>query len=243
MNKDMQLYYDYTVSPLGQVFYHTAWEQLQGISNKKVLDFGSGFAFTSHFLAPNNTVVALEQDASMIAAALKAEGFEQIHGDLTNLEAMPPASFDVVLCHMVLEFVDNAPQIVQSLLRVLKKGGLLSIIRHNRAGRLMQAIIQEADFNEAHALMDGGHAYSSAFGDIKYYENEDILRWAKTNNTEEPLSIESVQGIRAIASLHSRAVQGQEDWVENMLTLERRLLKDPAFVNIAYFNHVFLRKH
>ncbi len=242
MDKDMQLYYDYTISPLGQVFYHTAWEQLQHITQKKVLDFGSGFAFTSEFLAHNNTVLALEKDASMIAAAKKAENFEQMQGDLSTLDAMPKESFDVVLCHMVLEFVDNAPQIIQSLLRVLKKGGVLSIIRHNRAGRIIQALVQETDFAATHALMDGGHAYSSAFGDIKYYDNEDILRWAHTDNSENSVSIESVQGIRAMASLHSRAVQNQEGWVKDMLAMEKRLLKDPAFINIAYFNHVFLRK-
>ncbi len=238
MDKEMQRYYDYTVSPLGEVFYQTVWKQLDFLQGQKILDFGSGFAFTANALAKQNSVVAVEMNAAMIAAAQKKENFEQIHGDLSVLQTFPKESFDVVLCHMVFEFVDNAKEILFELLRVLKKGGVLSIVRHNRAGRIVQAVVQEADFNEVHKLMQGGHAYSSAFGHIKYYENEDLLYWL-----EDKAQIESVQGVRALASLHDAAVQGRDQWVQNMLEVEWALLQNPAFVSIAYFNHVLLRKN
>ncbi len=237
MDKNMQDYYNYTISPLGTVFYNTAWKQLEHIEGKTILDFGSGFAFTSNFLAKKNTVTALEQDASMIEAAQQSSSFTQIHGNLDYVKNLPAESFDVVICHLIFEFVDNAQEILQELIRVLKKDGTLSLIRHNRAGRLIQAIVQEENIEEGHKLLEGGYAYSGAFGDIKYYENEDVLYWA-----EQRLSIKSVQGIRALASLHSAQMQNQEQWAEKMLALEWELLKKPHFVNIAYFNHLLLRK-
>ncbi len=237
MNADMQLYYDYTVSPLGSVFYRTLWRQLENIHGKRILDFGSGFAFTSNFLAQHNDVVALEMDASMIEMAEKGSTYEQIHGDLRAVKSMPDASYDMVTCHMVFEFVDNAQEILSELLRVLKKGGILSLVRHNRAGRMVQTVVQECDFVETKKLLEGGFAYSSAFGDIKYYENEDVLLWAG-----EKLCLEEVHGIRALASLHNGDVQRQAGWLETMLEIEWELLKNPAFVGIAYFNHMLLKK-
>ncbi len=233
----MQLYYDYTVSPLGKVFYKTVWRQLEHIQGQKILDFGSGFAFTSHFLARNNEVTALEQDASMLEAAAKADNFTQIHGDLETVKAMESESFDMVVCHLVFEFVENAQEILTELIRVLKKNGTMSIVRHNRAGRIVQAIVQEYDLPEAHKLLQGEPSFSSAFGHIKYYENNDILQWS-----ENTLYIEHVHGVRALASLHNAEKQGQETWIKDMLELEWQLLKLPAFIDIAYFNHVILKK-
>ncbi len=73
MNEEMKLYYDYTISPLGKLFYNTIFEQLQNIKHKEILDFGSGFGFTSNFLAQNNNVTAIEIDKTMIDAAEKTQ--------------------------------------------------------------------------------------------------------------------------------------------------------------------------
>ncbi len=237
MDKEMQLYYDYTVSPLGKVFYKTIWRQLEHIQGMQILDFGSGFAFTSQNLAQNNDVTAIEQDASMIHVAVSADNFKQIHGNLETLKAMESESFDMVLCHLVFEFVDNAQEILTELIRVLKKNGTMSIVRHNRAGRIVQAIVQDYDLSEAHKLLQGEPSYSSAFGHIKYYENNDILHWS-----ENTLCIEHVYGVRALASLHNAEKQGQETWIKDMLELEWQLLKLQAFIDIAYFNHLILKK-
>ncbi len=237
MDYNMQQYYDYTVSPLGKLFYKTVWKHLEYIKNKKVLDFGSGFGFTAQQMAQANVVTALETDASMIAAGEKWPNFEQIHGDLESLKNMPDASFDVVLCHLVFEFVENAPEILHELLRVLKKGGTLSVVRHNKPGRIIQVVLQDYDVAEVQRLLQGGYAYSGAFGDIKYYDTEELLQWS-----QQSLSLEAVHGVRSLASLHTEQMREQEGWLENMFTIEWELLKNPIFVQIAYFNHLILTK-
>ncbi len=237
MNDDMKLYYDYTVSPLGRLFYKTICKQLEHIKGKKILDFGSGFGFSANFLAKSNEVVAIEPDASMIAVRASDNAYTQICGDLSQLANFSDESFDVVLCHLVFEFVDNPQKILNTLLRVLKKGGLLSIVRHNKNGRIIQAIVQECNLEDAHALLDGGYSYSSAFGDIKYYTNNDLLDWLNVD-----MQVENIFGARALASLHSLELQNQENWLEKMFALEWRLLADSDFIKIAYFNHLILSK-
>ena len=237
MNSGMQLYYDYTVSPLGKLFYTTVWEQLSTIKNKKVLDFGSGFGFTSNFLAKNNSVTAIEKDPQMIEASFREVPYEQINGDLSTLQSLEENSFDVVVCHLVLEFVDNASEILNACLRVLKKGGTLSIVRHNKYGRIIQAIVQDYDLKEVENLLDGGYSYSSAFGDIKYYENEDLINWAN-----DSVSVDKVHGVRALASLQSAAIQNKDNWLTEMQAIEWNLLQDENIIKIAYFNHVLFTK-
>ncbi len=238
MDNDMKLYYDYAKSPLGTLFYKTVFSQLNDIQNKKVLDFGSGFAFTSDFLAQNNDVWALERSEVMIENTSRQNNYNQITGDLSALKNMNDESFDVVICHLVLEFVNEPISVfINELARVLKKGGLMSIIRHNKNGRIVQAVVVDYDLDDAHHLMSGGNSYSSAFGNIKYYTNEELFAV-----TSPVFKAEKIYGVRTLASLHSANIMQTTNWTDKMFKIESELCKNTDFINIAYFNHILLRK-
>ena len=237
MDKGMQLYYDYTVSPLGKLFYETVFRQLTNVCNKKVLDFGSGFGFTANFLALNNDVTAIEQNIEMTQNSINSNNYKLINGNLDTLRNYPDQHFDFITCHLVLEFVDDATKILNELLRVLNKDGQLSIIRHNKNGRIIQAIVSDYDLKEVNTLLNNGYSYSSAFGDIKYYDNNDLIKWCNS-----PITINKVYGIRALASLHSNQIQNQDNWLNEMLDIESKLLEKEEFINIAYFNHLIINK-
>ncbi len=237
MNNDMKLYYDYTVSPLGKLYYKTIFKQLEEISGKKVLDFGSGFGFLSNFLAQKNEVTAVEIDSAMIEQSENKGNYTQIHGGLQALEQFENETFDLVTCHLVLEFVDNPKPFLGQLVRVLKRGGTLSIVKHNKNGRVVQAVVQDFDIDDANKLMDGGFSFSSAFGDIKYYDNNDI-----TGLTDNKLFVKHTFGARAVASLHSLETQQSEGWLGKMFQIETRLLEHEEFIKTAYFNHLLFEK-
>ncbi len=237
MNNDMKDYYNYAVSPLGQVFYATVWRQLEGFSGKKILDFGSGFGFTSDYLAKNNDVLAIDPNKSMVEAACAKNKYKQIIGDIEELKKIEDNTFDAVMCHLVLEYVCNREEILSELVRVLKTGGQLSVVRHNKPGRIIQAIVQDYDLDDAKALLSGEYSSSPAFGVIADYENADIETWSDNN-----LRIEKVYGVRAVASLHDAKKQAEADWVEKMIEIEWELLKNKIYCDIAYFNHVILVK-
>ncbi len=235
MNEDMKLYYDYTISPLGKLFYKTVFKQLEEYKNLKVLDFGSGFGFTSSFLARNNDVIALEQDKSMILD--NNPPYTQICNDLSYVKSLPEKSFDLVLCHLVLEFVDNRAEILNELVRVLKDDGVLSIVKHNKNGRILQAVVQDIDIKDAHRLLDGGFSYSSIFGDIKFYTEEELLNWIQVK-----MQVENTKAVRILASLHDAKTQASEHWLEEMFAIEQRLMGFDEYIKIAYFKHMFVRK-
>ncbi|MFF3347706.1 class I SAM-dependent methyltransferase [Streptomyces sp. NPDC002779] len=108
----------------------------------RILDVGMGQGTQSLRLArAGHQVTGLEQDATMIAAARQAlagepEGIRErmrvIEGDGRETGAhFLPGSFDVVLCHGVLMYVEEPDPLLAGLARVLAPGGLLSLLVRN----------------------------------------------------------------------------------------------------------------
>lgn len=61
--------------------------------------------------------------------------------------------------------------------RILKSNGKISVVKHNRAGRVMQMVVLLNDFGQAHSLLDGSDGMASKYGAIHYYEDTDIEKW------------------------------------------------------------------
>jgi SAM-dependent methyltransferase len=108
----------------------------------RVLDVGMGQGTQALRLArAGHQVTGLEQDAAMIAAAREAlaaepEGIRErvriFEGDgrETGVHFLP-GSFDVVLCHGVLMYVEEPDPLLAGLARMLASGGLLSLLVRN----------------------------------------------------------------------------------------------------------------
>jgi SAM-dependent methyltransferase len=138
----------------------------------------------------------------------------------------------------VLEYIDDKETVVKALARVLKKDGILSIAKHNRAGRVMQMAVLLDDFEKANALLDGENSTASKFGAIRYYEDKDILKW------EPGLKITEVFGIRTFWDLQqNQEKHGNEEWQDKMMQLEMRVAQIPEYRNVAFFHHLMLKKY
>ncbi|MEU3253978.1 methyltransferase domain-containing protein [Streptomyces sp. NPDC006997] len=108
----------------------------------RVLDVGMGQGTQALRLArAGHQVTGLEQDTTMISAARSAlrgepEGIRErvriIEGDGRDTGVhFVPGSFDVVLCHGVLMYVEEPDPLLAGLARVLAQGGLLSLLVRN----------------------------------------------------------------------------------------------------------------
>ncbi|WP_329188491.1 class I SAM-dependent methyltransferase [Streptomyces sp. NBC_01428] len=108
----------------------------------RVLDVGMGQGTQALRLArAGHQVTGLEQDATMLSVAREAlaaepEGIRSrvrlIEGDgrETGVHFLP-GSFDVVLCHGVLMYVQEPDALLAGLARMLAPGGLLSLLVRN----------------------------------------------------------------------------------------------------------------
>ncbi|MDF2544406.1 MAG: S-adenosylmethionine-dependentmethyltransferase [Herbinix sp.] len=238
MNQDLLNYYNNTKSPWGIMFYRMIWGQLSMVKGLKVLDFGSGFGITANHLALENEVIAIEPKEEMVNMREASNSYEQIIGGLDQLKELQSEEFDVILCHNVFEYAAERNEIVREFIRILKPNGLLSIVKHNHAGRIMQKVVYENNFVEALSLLDGGDIQVPNFGKVHYYNFNDI----------EPLMggcrIEKVLGVRTFWALQqNHDLKSSNDWYDKMFEVEERVSYLEEFKNISFFHHLFLRKN
>jgi SAM-dependent methyltransferase len=108
----------------------------------RVLDVGMGQGTQAlRLLRAGHRVTGLERDARMLSVAHEAlaaepEGVRErmriIEGDGRDTGVhFLPGSFDVVLCHGVLMYVEEPDPLVAGLARMLAPGGLLSLLVRN----------------------------------------------------------------------------------------------------------------
>lgn len=115
----------------------------------RVLDVGIGQGTQALRLARlGHQVTGVEQDPVMVAAAREAldrepEGIRErvrlVQGDGRDTGVhFLPGSFDLVLCHGVLMYVEEPDPLVAGLARMLAPGGLLSLLVRNGDGLAMR---------------------------------------------------------------------------------------------------------
>jgi SAM-dependent methyltransferase len=220
-----------------RLFKKIVWKQLGDIKDKNILDFGSGEGITANYFAEKNCVVAVEPWEDMLKDAWTDNEYRQIIGDVNSLKEFEDNCFDIIICHNVLEYIDDKENVIRELERVLKPNGFISLVKHNRNGRIMQMAVLLDDFDKANALLDGENSTASKFGAIRYYEDSQIEEWSSG------LFIEKTFGIRTFWDLQqNQEKHSDEEWQEKMMKLELRVSELEDFIDIAFFHHLIIRK-
>ena len=213
------------------------WQHLDFVHHLDVLDFGSGNGVTADYFARDNRVTAIEPSGDMLSKAVNRNGYAVMQGSLDRLKELDSGSFDIILCHNVLEYAEARIDILCEFSRLLKPGGQLSILKHNLNGRVMQMAVLLNNFDHAMELLDGKQGMSQDFGAINYYGDGDLLAWCPDFKLVKTL------GLRTFYDLQqNQEIQSSSEWQESMMEMERRVEDIPAFQNIAFFHHVLLAK-
>lgn len=220
-----------------RLFKKIVWAQLGDIRGRYILDFGSGEGITANHFAANNHVVAVEPSEEMLSGRWADFEYRQIQGDITKLSAFEDNTFDMILCHNVLEYIEDKKSILDELHRVLKPRGVLSIVKHNRAGRVMQMAVLLDALEKANELLDGKDGTASQFGAIRYYEDDMISKWTPG------LKYIDCFGIRTFWDLQqNQEKHNSEKWQSGMMQLEMRVSQIDEYRSIAFFHHVLFTK-
>jgi S-adenosylmethionine-dependent methyltransferase len=130
----------------------------------QVVDIGGGtggFAVRVAELGHHVTVVDPSPDALAILGRRATEsGVDRqvtgLQGDLGTLpDLVPTGSADVVLCHGVLEIVDDPAAALRTIADVLQPGGVLSLLVNQRHAAVI-ARAMAGHFGAAREILEGG---------------------------------------------------------------------------------------
>lgn len=213
------------------------WQQLGEIKGKKILDFGSGIGVTANYLAAKNDVIAIELSEEIANERWVENSYEQIVGSTDELRKFADETFDMIICHNVLEYAQDREEIVREFSRVLKTEGKISIVKHNRAGRVMQMVVLLNDFEHAHSLLDGNDGMASKFGAIRYYEDLDIEKWCPE------LRVTKTFGMRTFWDMQqNQEIHKDVRWQDDMVEIEMRVSDMDEYKDIAFFHHLMIEK-
>ena len=233
---NIQQYKQMLEQPWGKIQYEITFAQLAHLKNKKILDFGSGLGLVSQFLGENNEVVAIEPEKEMLFA-YPNHTYEKILGSLEQVKKFEAESFDIVLCHNVLEYIEenNRENYLSELKRVLKQDGKLSIIKHNQVGKIMQAVVFSNDVDQALELLKGNEFRSVSFNSGTTYTIDELLEMSK-------MKLENYQAIRTFYSLQINEVKTKDNWLEKMTEMELAVCDLYPYKDISFLQHIWLVK-
>jgi phosphoribosylformimino-5-aminoimidazole carboxamide ribotide isomerase len=169
-----------------------------------ILDAGGGNGLDSLRLARMNHHVELIDisrqmlnDASASAALAGVTDRLNTHAvDIFNIDDEFAANeFDIVLCHNVIQFIDEVKAVLEALYRVLKPGGFLSLISTNQYSLPYQAAFLEQDLDKAFELLEPSDQYNAVF-DIQAHEfrPDEVIDWLSSLG----FSLEKHYGIRCL---------------------------------------------
>ena len=235
MTANLQAYKAHLQAPWGKLQYDIVFSFLGALVGQQILDFGSGFGIVADFLAEKNQVTAIEPSSEMIAERKQDFFYEQLQGSLELLQNLPDQSFDVIVCHNVLEYVSDPALYLTEFSRLLKKDGKISLIKHHEVGRIMHTVVFENDSEKTQQLLAGETYQTHSMGAAKVYQVQEVISGL-------PLEVEDYQGVRIFYGLQSNDYKTAPDWAEKMLEMELAVCNKSPYRDIAAFQNVWLVK-
>lgn len=242
MSLNTEDYLQYTKTPWGRMFYEIVWKQIDLHNDKSlnILDFGSGFGITANHFAKSHNVLAIEPNKEMIENRIKENNYKQVKNSTDYLLSLPSKSFDVIICHNVLEYHENISLLFSQFSRLLAEDGIISIIVHNMNGKILQSAVFENNPQKSLALLYGTEtADSQLFGEINICSYEKFANLLSLNN----LKIVSKLGLRTFfALIQNNEIKYDAVWYDNNIKLELAVSDREPFKSISFYNHYIIKK-
>ncbi len=170
----------------------------------RILDAGGGNGYDAFPLARDGHQIDLaDYSAEMLRAAREDAQYKDLQGkirlhqtDVMEIDRIfPQPQFDAVVCHNVLQFVGDVPNLVSRLAKTLLPGGILSLISGNRYTIPYRAAFYAKDLDEAFVKINV-RAYPHAWfkATVTEYTADEIKEMLPGTG----LAFEAYYGIRCI---------------------------------------------
>ena len=246
-------YAAYLETPEGRLRLDLAFANLQEFlppdtHSLRALDLGCGTGAIGIRLARLGFhVTLLDPSLPMLDFAKRAAGEAGVtdriaptHGDASQLTALfPAASFDLIVCHNVLEFVEDPAAVLRAAARALRdSSGMISVLVRNRPGEVLKAAILTGDLDAAELNL------TAEWGDESLYEGKVRLFTAvglQAMLLESSFAPTAERGVRVISDYLPPKVSRSDEY-ERIFELERKLGRRPEFAAVARYTHLLAHR-
>jgi S-adenosylmethionine-dependent methyltransferase len=221
--------------------------QSQAEKSLCALDVGCGTGATAIRLARLGMhVTLLDSSPAMLDIAKRAAQEAGVadkvvlqHGDATQLANLfRTRSFDVILCHNILEYCDDPGAVLRGAARALwDSSAILSVLVRNQAGEVFKAAIQAGDLAAAKNGLTSEWGQESLYGGrVRLFTSNSLQAML----TEASLAVIAERGVRVLADYLPPRVSRSADY-ERIFELERKLGSRPEYAAVARYTQCLAR--
>lgn len=180
-----------------------------------------------------DSLAALERRAAEAGAAARVRA---VQGDAAGLlDVVEPGWADLVLCHSVLEFVDDPGDALAAVAEVVRPGGLVSFLVANRVAAVV-ARVAAGRLGEARRLLDDPAGATGESDSLARRFSLDELSAAVVGVGLEP---RLAHGVRVFADVVPAAlVDGDPEAERELLALEHAAAQRADFLPVATQLHL-----
>jgi S-adenosylmethionine-dependent methyltransferase len=220
----------------------------QSTTALRALDLGCGTGATAVRLARLGVhVTLLDSSRAMLdiakRAAQEAGVTEKIavkHGDVGQVATLFPAEFfDLILCHNLLEYVDDPDAVLSAAAFVMRNSSaILSVLVRNQAGEVLKSAIQAGDLASAERSLTAEWGEESLYGgEVRLFTPDNLRAMLKVASLE----VIAERGVRVISDYLPPRISRSAEY-ERIFDLERKLGARPEFGAVGRYTHYLARR-
>jgi len=253
-DEDANRYATYLETPEGRLRAELTFANLHdflpvpaGNNTLSALDLGCGTGAAAVSLASLGIdVTLLDSSPAMLDLAQRtvveagvAERVRVKHGEAALLpDIFPKRSFDIILCHNLLEFVDHPRAVLRGAARLLRdSSSVLSVLVRNQAGEVLKAALQSGDLVAAESNLSAEWGRESLYGrKLRLFTMEALEEMLN----DALLTIIARRGVRVIADYLPTQISRTAEY-QRIFALERALGERQEFFGVARYMHCLIR--
>lgn len=237
--------------PWGRLRYHSSWRNIaKHIEDRplRILDIGGGDGMDAiHYASLGHSVTLSDCSSTMLSEAKKAAKKEGLMGRLrfiqTDTDAVPDLSreepFDLVLCHMMIEFVPDAQSLIDHACNLLHSKGLFSVLDTNRYSDVYMQAFQKGSLSGAYETV-GGKEYFHPWVNrmTPRFSADEIIGLFRKNSC----SLIGNYGVLNVCAYLQNEIKFDPEYYNELEKLEDTLTDQYPYYLLARFFQVIVQK-
>lgn len=155
-------------------------------------------------------------------------------------ERFEPDMFDLILCHTLLEYTNNAQDTLDSLSVLLKSGGLFSCMVVNCYSEAWQLAIRKHDPVKATAVLEKKLFSAGLFQDVR----KRTFSFAEVREMLNRSGFQSIGefGLRIFSDFYPEEKLKEQNFYNEVIELERQAIDKDPYRQMCRYIHIIARK-